>query len=105
MPPGPGQYEIKTTLGDGTAKATLPGRRADLRPKSGKDAPGAGAYDPNYKPMRRSAPNFSVGHQVRDGELSIFFNTPGAGHYDASLGLTKNKAATYRYLIHFNLNF
>ena len=100
MPPGPGQYEIKTTLGDGTAKATLPGRRADLRPKSGKDATGAGAYDPNYKPMRRSAPNFSVGHQVRDGELSIFFNTPGAGHYDASLGLTKNKAATYRYQFH-----
>jgi hypothetical protein len=42
MPPGPGSYDMKTTLGDGTAKATMPGRRADLRPKSGRDAPGAG---------------------------------------------------------------
>jgi hypothetical protein len=72
MPPGPGQYEQKTSLGDGTAKATMPGRRADLRPKSGRDAPGAGAYNPNYNPMRRSTPHFSLSHQVRDGEINIF---------------------------------
>jgi len=29
-------------MGDGVPKATMPGRRADLRPKTGRDAPGAG---------------------------------------------------------------
>lgn len=96
MPPGPGTYEHKSTLGDGTAKATMPGRRPDLRPKSGRDAPGAGAYNPNYNPMRRSAPNFKVGRQVRDGEVNIFFNNPGAGSYQVSEYLTKNRSATYR---------
>jgi hypothetical protein len=40
--PGPANYNIRTTLGDGTPIATMPGRRADLRPKTGRDAPGAG---------------------------------------------------------------
>lgn len=42
LPPGPGQYEQKSTLGDGTPFATMPGRRPDLRPKTGRDAPGSG---------------------------------------------------------------
>jgi len=29
-------------MGDGVPKATMPGRRPDLRPKTGRDAPGAG---------------------------------------------------------------
>lgn len=33
-------------MGDGVPKATMPGRRKDLRPKSGRDAPGAGSYYP-----------------------------------------------------------
>jgi hypothetical protein len=50
----------------------MPGRRADLRPKTGRDAPGAGSYNPNYDPMRRSSPNFSVTKQGRDGEVGMF---------------------------------
>ena len=42
--PGPTSYEQKSMLGTGVPKATMPGRRKDLRPKSGVDAPGAGAY-------------------------------------------------------------
>jgi hypothetical protein len=46
--------------------------------------------------MKRSTPNFSLGHQVRDGEISLFVNTPGAGHYDGSHTLTKTRAGTTR---------
>eukprot|EP00347_Sterkiella_histriomuscorum_P010747 403375078 len=96
LPPGPGQYEKRSTLGDGTPFATMPGRRPDLRPKTGRDAPGAGQYDPDYKPMRKSSPNFSLGKQVRDGELNIFFNNPGATTYFAKDSLTKTHSATWR---------
>ena len=74
----------------------MPGRRPDLRPKTGRDAPGAGQYDPDYKAMRKSSPNFSLGKQVRDGELSIFFNNPGATSYFAKDSLTKTHSATWR---------
>jgi len=50
----------------------MPGRRADLRPKTGRDAPGAGQYNPDYVKVRRSSPNFSVTKQVRDGEVNVF---------------------------------
>lgn len=83
MPPGPGHYEKKTTLGDGTPFATMPGRRPDLRPKTGRDAPGAGQYDPEYTKLRRSSPNFSLGKTIRDGEVNTFLNTPGAASYFA----------------------
>jgi hypothetical protein len=61
----------------------MPGRRADLRPKTGRDAPGAGQYDPEYTKLRRSSPNFSLTKQIRDGEVNIFQNTPGSGSYFA----------------------
>jgi hypothetical protein len=44
--PGPGNYHQNSSLGKGVPKATMPGRRKDLRPKSGVDAPGAGTYNP-----------------------------------------------------------
>jgi hypothetical protein len=50
--PGPGNYESKSTLGDGVPKTTMPGRRKDLRPKSGVDAPGAGTYNPTLNWVR-----------------------------------------------------
>jgi hypothetical protein len=54
--PGPANYRLKSTLADGAPRATMPGRRKDLRPKTGTDAPGAGNYDPNYSAMRKSNP-------------------------------------------------
>lgn len=50
----------------------MPGRRSDLRPKTGRDAPGAGTYNPNIDPMRRSSPHFSLSKTKRDGELGLF---------------------------------
>lgn len=96
VPPGPGHYLSKSTLGDGSPVATMPGRRKDLRPKTGRDAPGAGSYDPNYKNLRKSSPNFSLSKQVRDGEVSLFQNTPGIGSYFETDKLTKTHSATWR---------
>lgn len=59
----------------------MPGRRKDLRPKSGRDAPGSGTYNPLINGVRKSAPSFSVSKTKRDGSLGLFTNTPGAGHY------------------------
>jgi hypothetical protein len=61
----------------------MPGRRKDLRPKTGKDAPGAGNYDPNYSALRKSSPHFSLGKSKRDGELGLYLQTPGCGNYFA----------------------
>lgn len=38
-PPGPGEYNLRADLGSGVPKYSMPGRRADLRPKVGVDAP------------------------------------------------------------------
>jgi hypothetical protein len=56
----------------------MPGRRKDLRPKSGRDAPGSGAYSPNVNPMKRSTPSYSLTKTIRN---------PGAGRYDATPGM------------------
>jgi hypothetical protein len=95
-PPGPGFYESKSTLGDGTPIATMPGRRKDLRPKTGKDAPGAGAYNPEYKMVRKSSPNFSLTKQIRDGEVRMHLNTPGSGSYFEKDTLTRTHSASWR---------
>jgi hypothetical protein len=47
----------------------MAGRRKDLRPKSGRDAPGAGSYNPKFDPVRRSNPSFSVTKGTRDSGL------------------------------------
>ena len=83
-------------MGDGVPKATMPGRRADLRPKTGRDAPGAGSYEPEYKKVRQSSPQFSLGKQMRDGEVGHFFNPPGSGNYFSKDQLTKTHSASWR---------
>ncbi len=45
-PPGPGEYTIAPRLGSGVPRYSMPGRRPDLRPKLGVDAPGPSQYDP-----------------------------------------------------------
>ena len=48
--PGPGNYETPITLGPkaGVPVYSMPGRRKDLRPKTGVDVPGADAYSPSH---------------------------------------------------------
>lgn len=72
---------MKSELGKGQPFATMPGRRKDLRPKTGVDVPGSGTYDPKVDPMRRSAPSFSVSKTARDGSLGLYDSTPGCAAY------------------------
>eukprot|EP00349_Pseudokeronopsis_sp_Brazil_P006068 CAMPEP_0202965468 /NCGR_PEP_ID=MMETSP1396-20130829/9434_1 /ASSEMBLY_ACC=CAM_ASM_000872 /TAXON_ID= /ORGANISM="Pseudokeronopsis sp., Strain Brazil" /LENGTH=184 /DNA_ID=CAMNT_0049688195 /DNA_START=609 /DNA_END=1162 /DNA_ORIENTATION=- len=74
-------------LSDGTAIATMPGKGKDLRPKSGKDAPGPGAYDPKVNYSRKSDPNFSMSKTTRDAALGLYTQTPAPGTYFVSDGL------------------
>ena len=77
----------------------MPGRRKDLRPKVGVGVPGSGSYDPKNVTSKKNGPQFSVGRSRRDGEISIFKNTPGAGTYggyDAAAIAVRAKSATWR---------
>ena len=95
--PGPGNYDIKSRMKDGVPCFSMPGRRKDLRPKVGVGVPGAGNYDPKHSTVKTNGPNFSVGKSQRDGGLSIFNNTPGAGTYhDPAAKITRAKSASWR---------
>ena len=74
----------------------MPGRGKDLRPKSGRDAPGAGSYNPNINPMRRSTPSFSLSKGTRDAGLALCTNTPGAGSYFSNDKLVRTHSASWR---------
>jgi len=87
---------IKTMLSDGTAIATMPGKGKDLRPKSGKDAPGPGAYDPKVNYSRKSDPNFSMSKTTRDAALGLYTQTPAPGTYFVSDGLVRTHSASWR---------
>jgi hypothetical protein len=79
--PGPGNYEAKIVIGhkSGCPVYSMPGRRADHRPKTGKDAPDAGLYNPKhtFNSMIKHNPEFSVGRSKRDGELGLYTESPG----------------------------
>ena len=98
--PGPGKYEPKVVIGhmSGCPVYSMPGRRADLRPKTGKDAPDAGNYDPRhtFSSVKPIGPNFSVGKSKRDGEIKLFTDPPGATAYTPDQNLTKTHFASWR---------
>ena len=98
--PGPGKYEEKIVLGhkSGCPVYSMPGRRADLRPKTGKDGPDAGLYNPkiNYSSVKEVAPLFSVSKAKRDGDLRLYTDPPGATAYTPNDTLAKTHFASWR---------
>ena len=98
--PGPGSYEISTTIGSrsGVPVYSMPGRRKDLRPKSGEGVPGANVYYPRNTLTAQTAPQFSVSRNPKDKEVALFPHTPGCGTYftDASINMTKTHSASWR---------
>jgi hypothetical protein len=98
--PGPGNYEPKVVIGhkSGCPVYSMPGRRADFRPKTGKDAPDAGFYNPKhtYSSLKQKSPEFSVTKAKRDGELNLYTDTPGPLAYSPNETFTKTHSATWK---------
>jgi len=74
----------------------MPGKGKDLRPKSGKDAPGAGQYNPGLGYVRQSDPNFSISKTKRDPALGLYTQTPAPGTYFVADGLVRTHSASWR---------
>ena len=76
----------------------MPGRRTDLRPKTGKDAPDAGLYNPRhtFNSQKPHSPDFSVSKGKRDGGLKLYTDPPGATAYTPNDTLTKTHFASWR---------
>ncbi len=60
-PPGPGEYEVRPKIGSGVPCFSMPGRRKDLRPKAGVDAPSCDKYSPSKSYVVPNERAFSVG--------------------------------------------
>ena len=85
-------------MGHGVPVFSIPGRRKDLRPKSGADAPGSNVYNPEDAYTKKNGPQYSLSKGHRDGEVGIYYNTPGAGTYqpDHSKNLVHNDFPSWR---------
>jgi len=96
--PGPNHYEQGTTMGKGVPRYSMPDRGTDHRPKLGKDAPGSGLYNPEFGYVKDKTKSFSISKGKRDGEINIYKNTPGSGHYHptSSNNLVRAKSASWR---------
>ena len=81
--PGPGSYNINTTIGpaSGVPIYSMPGRRKDLRPKTGVGVPGSNVYNPKDNLVTTAAPQFSVSKNQREKDAKKLWNTPGSGTY------------------------
>lgn len=77
-PPGPGHYKTLDVIGKEGQKQSMPGRRKDLRPKSGRDAPGAGQYDPLIHYAKKKVPNYVFPKSHREASLNLAMTTPGS---------------------------
>jgi len=76
----------------------MPGRRKDLRPKAGTDAPSCDKYNPTKDYIYPNKRSFSVSKQRRDGEVELYKMTPGVGSYhpDNAKLIVKPKSATFK---------
>lgn len=80
--PGPGHYQESQPLTDGKPKYSMPGRRADLRPRTGKGVPGPDQHHPSTSLTKKRAADYRIGSSKRDGEVNIFKRNPGPTAYN-----------------------
>ena len=65
--PGPGQYNIKSAIGDQGQKNTISGRfKIDLTMKEVRLKPGPGEYTPQTRVTLKTSPGFRVGTSIRE---------------------------------------
>ena len=66
----------------GKPKYSMPSRREDLRPRTGKGVPGPDQHNPSYSLTKKKAADYRIGTSKRDGEIGIFRKNPGPTAYN-----------------------
>ena len=59
----------------------MPGRRKDLRPKVGLDAPSCDTYSPSKSYVTPNEKNWKLTKDERDKTIPVYKMTPGVGKY------------------------
>ena len=90
--PGPGQYEIKTTVG---AEGPAYGIRGRYEEHRGDMIPGPGNYNPKDELTRHGTPGTVMGRGKRDGLGLRGDGAPGPGNYDVSHSAERGKAFSF----------
>lgn len=76
--PGPGQYELKTTVGKSGPKYTMSSKSGNVDMSKYVVSPGPGIYTPKYNAMYKS---FSYSMSSRPNSAKTYM-TPGPGNYN-----------------------
>lgn len=86
MVPGPGNYAMKTTVGEGP-KTVLGLRLGEKKPTT--KVPGPGAYSPNAKTVIEKMPATGMGYGTRGGAMAAEAKkkVPGPGTYEAKTNM------------------
>ena len=90
--PGPGQYELKTTVGTEGPSYGIRGRHET---KVGYKAPAPGHYNPKDEYTRHGTPGTVMGKGKRDGLSSREHEIPGPGNYDMNNSIEKGKMYSF----------
>jgi hypothetical protein len=93
--PGPGFYNEKKVLGEGVPGYSMKDRRKDCRVLPGKDAPGAGNYNPEYNYSKKSTSQYSFGKTSKSKIANIYGNTPPPNQYKPTSNFVKSQSAAY----------
>ncbi len=93
--PGPDHYNSSNLIGRDAPSQSMPGRRKDLRAKSGVGVPGAGSYNPSLNYVKKNAPGYSVNRSSRDGPLGQYGRSPILTKYTPNYKLAKTHSASW----------
>ena len=89
--PGPGQYDMRTTVGSEGPAYGIRGRYKEL---AGDMKPGPGNYNPKDELVRHGTPGTIMGSSKRP-QMSKNTNAPGPGMYDINPNVNKGKQYSF----------
>ena len=99
LDPGPGQYDIRTTIGAEASKKTMAGRfKVDLVAKEHNQKPGPGQYSPNSSIIQKNATEVKIGTSSREQYYlkdKYKYQLPPPNVYNPKMGtVIKNSPST-----------